>query len=308
VSIIAYAAIGLAATTAAQDPVPAPSSAAVIQDDGVVVIQARPHSAPGDPFLATNAKSFAVTQSVDDAFTAPVSLAYKHAVPDAIRDGLRNFLNNTREPVVFLNFLLQLKPGKAGETLGRFAVNTTIGAAGLFDVAKKRPFNLPRRRNGFANSMGYYGVKPGPFIFLPLIGPTTLRDAFGAGVDRLVLPLAVGMPFDELAYAVATGTISALDNRVQFDDQLRRVREESSDPYTARRELYLQMRQAEIDELRGKRRMTGTVSELKEPPVEPSGALSPAAPRSAQEEPPKPQDEPKVISLGGVGTLAGLAA
>jgi phospholipid-binding lipoprotein MlaA len=267
----------MAAAPAGQTAVPAPSPPAIeaAREEDVVVIQARPHSAPGDPFLQANAKSFAVTQSVDDAFTAPASRAYKHAVPDAVRDGLRNFLNNTREPVVFLNFLLQLKPGKAGETFGRFAVNTTIGAAGLFDVAKKKPFNLPRRRNGFADSMGYYGVKPGAFMFLPLIGPTTVRDAIGGGLDRMVLPLAFGMPFDQLAYAIGTGAISALDHRVQFDDQLRRIRDETSDPYTARRELYLQMRQDEIDELRGRRKMTGTVSGI-EPPLEAAPVKEPA--------------------------------
>src|SRR3546814_1283739 len=76
----------------------------------------------------------------------------------------------------FLNFLLQFKIGKAAETLGRFAVNTTFGVGGLFDVAKTMPFNLPYRRNGFANTLGFYGVEPGPYFYLPLIGSTTLRS------------------------------------------------------------------------------------------------------------------------------------
>src|SRR3546814_2446438 len=90
--------------------------------------------------------------------------------------GLGNALRNISEPVNFLNFLLQFKIGKAAETLGRFVVNTTFGVGGLVDVAKTKPFNLPYRRNGFANTLGFYGVEPGPYFYLPLVGPTTLRD------------------------------------------------------------------------------------------------------------------------------------
>src|SRR3546814_7125122 len=71
-------------------------------------------------------------------------------------------------PINFLNFLFQFKIGKAVETVGRFAINSTIGVAGIFDVAKKPPVNLPYRPNGFANTLGFYGVEPGPYFFLPL--------------------------------------------------------------------------------------------------------------------------------------------
>src|SRR3546814_9806039 len=81
------------------------------------------------------------------------------------------------------------KIGKALETVGRFAINSTIGAAGVFDVAKKAPINLPYRSNGFANTLGFYGVEPGPYFFLPLVGPTPLRDMVGDGIDLLVLPV-----------------------------------------------------------------------------------------------------------------------
>ncbi|WP_404710132.1 VacJ family lipoprotein [Sphingomonas sp. MMS24-J13] len=231
------------------DAAPAPPPPAA--DDDIIVVEARPRS-PADPFVAANAQSFAVTQQVDKAFVGPVSIAYKTKIPEPIRNGIRNFLNNTREPVIFLNFLLQFKPGKAAETFGRFAINTTVGAAGLFDMAKRRPFKLPRRPNGFADTMGYYGVKPGPFLFLPLIGPTTVRDAIGGGLDRLVLPFAFGAPFTDFAYGASTGTLSGLEYRSSFDDQLRTIREESRDPYRTRRELYLRKRQAEIDDLRGR--------------------------------------------------------
>lgn len=235
---------------------PVPPVPSTDLDPGDIVVTAQRRSAPGDPLEKVNAKSFAVTQKVDDAFVAPVARAYERSVPGPVRSGLRNFLNNLHEPNVFLNFLLQLKPGKAAETLGRFAINSTIGGAGLFDVAKRRPFKLPRRANGFADSLGYYGVKPGPFLFLPLIGPTTLRDLVGGGLDGVVLPLSVGPPFNRVTYTVPTAVLREFDNRNQFDEQLTKLRE-TADPYAAAREFYFQRRQREIDDLRGRGRGEG---------------------------------------------------
>lgn len=220
-----------------------------VQSD--IVVHARTRS-PGDPFERVNAKSFAVTQKVDDAVTGPLAMAYKHGLPKPVRSGLRNFFWNLHEPVVFVNYLLQLKPFKAAETVGRFAVNSTLGGAGLFDVAKRRPFHLPRRPNGFGDTMGYYGVKPGPYFYLPLIGPTTLRDFIGGAVDRVAVPLAIGGPFTSLAYRIPAGAVKILDRRAEFDDTLHHLREETPDPYVARRKLYLQRRQAEIDALHGR--------------------------------------------------------
>ena len=239
---------------------PAPNGDVTRSD---IVVSARPRDA-GDPLEKLNAKSFAVTQSVDDAFVGPVALAYEHTLPKPVRSGLRNFLYNLREPVVFLNFLIQIKPGKGAETFGRFAINTTLGGAGLFDVAKRHPFNLPRRPNGFADSMGFYGVKPGPFLFLPLLGPTTVRDLFGDAVDRLVLPLAVGAPFNRLIYTVPAAVVGTIDRRAEFDEQLHVLRQ-AADPYAARREFYLRGRQDEIDHLRGKPRRAGSVADVASP-------------------------------------------
>lgn len=241
-----------AATTVSAPTEANPQTNAPDADQGEIVVTAREHSPPGDPFQAMNAKSFEVTQAVDRAVVGPVALAYERATPKPARDGMRNFLGNLHEPVVFLSFLLQLKPGKAAETVGRFAINSTLGGAGLFDVAKRRPFNLPRRANGIADTMGYYGIKPGPFMYLPLIGPTTLRDLLGNSLDRLVLPLSVGGPFKRPAYTAPVTVLSALDRRANFDEQLHKIRDESADPYVAARQFYLDRRQAEIDRLRGK--------------------------------------------------------
>lgn len=239
------------APSPADVPVPAPGPATDTMDPNSIIVTARP-SVPEDPLQSVNAMSFETVQAVDKAVVGPASLTYKRTVPGPVRSGLRNFLNNLQEPVVFLNYLLQIKPGKAVETLGRFTINSTIGAAGLVDVAKKRPFKLPRRPNGFAYTLGYYGVKPGPYMYLPLIGPTTARDLFGRWVDLLVLPFAVGKPFNQPIYSISTVTVRALDERAEAEEQLRVLREESPDLYVTIREAYLQNRQAEIDALHGR--------------------------------------------------------
>ncbi|MDI1295677.1 MAG: VacJ family lipoprotein, partial [bacterium] len=147
-----------------------------------IVVTASSGKGVSDPLAGVNAASFDAAQAVDAAIVGPVALAYKTKVPEPVRNGLRNFLYNLREPSIFVNYLLQLKPGKAAETVGRFAVNSTIGVAGLFDFAKRRPFHLPRRPNGFADTFGYYGIRTGPYLFLPLFGPTTVRDLIGDGL------------------------------------------------------------------------------------------------------------------------------
>ncbi len=244
-------------TSAPVDASPTPPAEVppALQDEGAegneIIVTARPRFAPGDPFQAINAQSYAVIQSVDKAFVGPVALQYKDTVPRPIRSGVRNFLNNLQEPVVFLNYLLQFKIGKAAETAGRFAINTTLGIGGLFDSAKKHPFNLPRRNNGFGYTLGFYGVKPGPFFFLPLIGPTTLRDVFGRLIDLSIVPFVAGKPFSEPLYAIPTTIVRLLDERAEHDEELRTI-SETSDPYTASKENYLQQRQAEIDALRGR--------------------------------------------------------
>lgn len=216
-----------------------------------IVVTGRKEPA-GDPLRAINAESFAVTQKVDDAVVGPVARTYKKTVPSPIRSGIHNFLYNLREPIVFLNFLLQLKPGKAVETVGRFAINSTIGAVGVVDIAKRKPFRLPRRSNGFANTLGYYGIRNGPFLFLPLVGPTTVRDLFGGAIDRLILPAAVGSPFTSATYAIPAGVLGTLDHRSEFDQTLKDLHDNSPDPYAASRAFYLNRRQAEIDRLHGR--------------------------------------------------------
>ncbi|GGE85418.1 MlaA family lipoprotein [Sphingomonas prati] len=221
------------------------------EPNDTIIVQGRPRTA-SDPLEGVNARSFALVQSVDTAVTGPVALAYRDTVPRPVRSGLRNFLGNLTEPVVALNYLLQLKPGKSAETLGRFAVNSTIGVAGLFDVAKKRPFSLPRRPNGFGNTLGYYGVKSGAYLYLPFMGPTTVRDLVGRVLDISVLPVAIGQPFSDPLYVIPTTTVRLLDERAEADEQIKALRKDG-DPYWNVRQHYLRERQAQIDALHRKR-------------------------------------------------------
>jgi phospholipid-binding lipoprotein MlaA len=236
----------------AAPPVPLPPADGAPEDEGITVTARL--AVPADPLESVNVVSFEAVAAVDDAVVAPVAHGYMKTVPGPVQLGVRNFLNNLDEPVVFVNFLLQHKIGKALETVGRFAINSTVGVAGLIDVAKRKPFRLPRRPNGLGSTLGFYGIPNGPYFFLPLIGPTTLRDMLGRMVDLSVLPTAVGKPFTEPLVTLGKGTLSAIDDRVEADAELRDLRENTADSYLATRERYLARRKAEIDVLRGKRR------------------------------------------------------
>lgn len=278
---------------AASVPEPAPASApALPSPDDInatdIVVTAHERHVPGDPVRALNATSFAAVQAVDKAFIGPVTHGYMKIVPKPVRSGLHNFLNNLDEPIVFVNFLLQLKPGKAVETLGRFAINSTVGAAGLIDVAKKKPFNLPRRFNGLADTLGYYGIGPGPYLFLPLIGSTTVRDMFGRVVDLSLLPTTAGKPFSDPTYSLSAGVLRSLDERAQSDDTIRRVRDQSPNPYASMREYYLAKRRAEIDLLRGKKTKADDPAAPVSPDGAPPAANTPAPPPAAAEAAPEP--------------------
>ena len=220
-----------------------------------IVVTGRVPPPPQDPLQALNMQSYELVQAVDVAVIGPVATGYEKAIPEPVRNGLRNVLLNLQEPVNFLNFLLQFKIGKAVETLGRFAINTAIGVAGLVDMAKRRQFNLPYRSNGFANTLGFYGVKTGPILFLPIIGPTTARDLVGYFLDRLLLPTAVGKPFNTLAYSLPTSVLGAITRRNENKVKIENLRDGATNPYTTLREDYLQARQIEIDELRGRHRL-----------------------------------------------------
>jgi phospholipid-binding lipoprotein MlaA len=253
--------------TEPQPAPPAPAPADSPQQQPEIVVTARQPILAPDPIAAINEKSFAFSDAVDKALLGPISLAYKKTLPSPVRSGVHNFLYNIREPVVFANFVLQHKFGKAAETAARFAINTVAGVAGFFDIAKRRPFKLPRRSNGFANTLGFYGVPNGPFMYLPIVGPTTVRDLFGGAVDRLVLPFTYGKRITKPAAVIPLAVFGALDHRSEFDDTWTTLLDGAPNPYANARDFYLQRRQAEIDHLRGRDR--GNYTPMSEPPKGP---------------------------------------
>jgi phospholipid-binding lipoprotein MlaA len=280
-----------AAQDAAAQPVegaPAPA-----QDDvppsNEIVVEGQVGPPKSDPMESINEDSYRVTEAVDKAVLEPVAYAYRDGLPEPIRDGLGNVVRNLGEPSVALNFLLQGKVGKAFETLGRMAINTTIGVGGLFDVAgKSRHINLPYRRNGFANTLGYYGVGSGPYLYLPVTGATSVRDLIGSTLDQALLPFVVGEPFNKPAYAATYFVVNGLDQRLEFDEEIASIRN-SDDPYRLRRETYLAQRRRDIAELKGEpisERDRMWLEELEELKAEAAAASAPAEDAAAPVEPP----------------------
>lgn len=204
--------------------------------------------AHGDPLEGVNRKLFSVHDFLDRILFRPIAMVYKAVIPKPLRTGIRHVFSNLDEPVVFVNDLLQLKPKRAVRTFARFAINSTIGIGGVFDVAKKA--ELPHRPNGFGDTLGRYGVGPGPYLFIPFIGPTDLRDIFGGSADGALLPAAVGLPFDRKEYTIPRTVLTGLDLRVESDADLKALYAGAADRYATLRSVYLQSRVAEIDEIR----------------------------------------------------------
>ncbi len=220
------------------------------ESENEIVVEGDYGPPESDPMGAINETTYRLTQDLDEVLLEPVAYAYRDGLPDPLRDGLGNVVRNLGEPANFLNFLLQFKIGKAFETLGRFAINSTLGVGGLFDIAGEPGIGLPYRRNGFANTLGYYGVDTGAYLYLPITGATTVRDLIGSTLDQAVLPFAVGAPFDRFEYGAAYFVINGLDSRLEFDEEMELLGN-TVDPYAARRDTYLARREREIALLRG---------------------------------------------------------
>ncbi len=268
------------------DPAASPVQASPAQAEPA---QARPrhHHTPGDPLEGINRAMFGVNQALDKAFYRPAAMGYKHIVPRPVRTGLRHFFSNIGEPAVFLNYVLQLRIGKAVHTLGRFAINSTVGIGGLIDVAKSRRINLPHRDNGFGDTLAWYGAKPGPYLFVPLLGPTTLRDVTGMPIDDVVVPgvllsKVAGRLSDSWPILVSGAVIPGLDLRAESDDDLRALTASAVDPYATLRSAWLQNRAAEVASMHAHKATPQTGPE----PVDP--LHDPAAPSAAPASSPAP--------------------
>ena len=199
-------------------------------------------TAPIDPWEKTNRKLYGVNNALDRTIIRPVAMTYRRLLPRPIRTGVRNGLDNLGEPVVFVNDTLQGHFVPAGQTATRFVLNSTVGIAGLFDVATKA--GLPGHDNDFGLTLGRYHAPQGPYIFLPVLGPTTVRDGFGKLIDIVLSPLSyVGVP---VAARMGMGGAQGADTRAELDPQLKALNAGATDPYSTMRSLYLQNRQSKI--------------------------------------------------------------
>lgn len=140
-----------------------------------------PHAQPGDPLEPFNRAVFRLNDDLDQAVLKPVASTYNATVPSPIRTGVRNFFNNLGDAWSFVNSALQLKPQDATDNLLRFGVNSTLGLVGLFDVASE--IGIERHKEDFGQTLGRWGVPAGPYLVLPILGPSSLRDAAALPVD-----------------------------------------------------------------------------------------------------------------------------
>ena len=274
-------------------PPPLEPPAAQVGTPAAVVI-AKKHHAPGDPLEGFNRANYKFSTGIDKAVLRPVALAYRHIVPRPARDGLRNFLSNIGEPFVFANDVLQLKIGRAIKTVGRFVINSTLGLAGLFDTAKRKPFHLPHHNNSLGDTLGFYGVGPGPYLYLPILGPTTLRDAVAGQLQGMALGVIVNTPLRRRDYQISTTIIGGLDQRAEADDDLRVITEDSVDPYAALRSVVLQDRAGEIAGLKSGNLDDPTKDPLSIPadPILDDPLQDPATPAAPPEPPTSPAPSP----------------
>jgi phospholipid-binding lipoprotein MlaA len=203
-----------------------------------------------DPFQGVNRAVFKLNKGVDTVLVKPAAKGYRFAVPKVARKGIHNALLNLKSPAIFANDLMQGEVKKSGVTLSRFALNTTVGLLGTFDVAEK--LGLKYHNEDFGQTLATWGVGEGPYIVLPLLGPSNPRDAIGKVVDVII------NPFDLYPYVTdadkdtvtainyAKTGLSVLDARERSLELLDDLEDGSIDFYTAVRSMYRQNRKNAI--------------------------------------------------------------
>jgi phospholipid-binding lipoprotein MlaA len=194
-----------------------------------------------DPFEDINRIVYGFNETADDNLLEPVSRAYKDHISEVVQDRVSDFFGNLRDVSTLANQILQFKPVESVETLGRILVNTIIGLGGLFDVASD--MGLTTDDEDFGQTMGVWGVEEGPYVVLPLLGPSTVRDGAGLFVDTTsdanMIDKTEGIGF------ISSSVINIIDKRVELlpvTDML----DLSDDPYTMMRSSYLQKRKFDV--------------------------------------------------------------
>lgn len=194
-----------------------------------------------DPYEPFNRAMLDFNLAVDKAVLKPVAYVYKEGMPDPFQTNIHNFLENLRGPVIFANDMMQGEWDRAGNTLLRFAMNSTIGLLGINDFAGEA--GIMKHDEDFGQTLATWQVESGPYLVLPIVGPSNPRDGVGLLVDSLIDPFSWTTPF-EFRIGVAAGR--AVDRRARNYDAIEELERNSLDLYAAIRSLYRQSRANEI--------------------------------------------------------------
>lgn len=200
---------------------------------------------PRDPFEPFNRSVHNFNQKLDDAVLKPVATAYHDNLPSPVRTGVHNFFGNIEDAWSMVNSLLQLKVTDAIESFFRVTINTTIGMGGLLDWATE--MRLEKNREDFGQTLGHYGMPPGPYLVLPVLGPSTVRDTAALPVDykgNLVNQV------DPSGTRLGLKAVDLIDTRATLLRASSLVEDVALDRYTFTRDAYLQMRRADVFENR----------------------------------------------------------
>jgi phospholipid-binding lipoprotein MlaA len=208
-----------------------------------------------DPLEPTNRGVYAFNNALDTVFLKPAAQAYRFILPGRVREGVHNVLSNLGTPVQLSNDMLDGKPRRAGDTTMRFLINTTVGVVGLFDVAKG--WGYPDHDADFGMTLALWGLPEGPYLFLPVFGPSDPRDAIGLGVNSVMDPFTwVGQGTAVRALNWSRFGLNGLDQRERHLDDIDNIKKTALDPYATFRSLYRQHRHGQIDDLRNDTRAT----------------------------------------------------
>jgi phospholipid-binding lipoprotein MlaA len=198
-----------------------------------------------DPLEPLNRQTFALNQFLDRILFRPVAKAYVFLLPDLARTGVHNVLDNLKEPTVFFDNLLQGEFKRAGITVGRFVFNSTVGLAGFVDIAGQS--GLERQPADFGQTLFVWGVHSGPYLVLPIFGPSNPRDAIGQGVDSYADPMTI-LANEHGLTELMTGrlVLGGIDDRARVLDVLDDLEKNSVDFYAELRSMSQQHRAAEL--------------------------------------------------------------
>ena len=193
---------------------------------------------PYDPFEASNRVMYAINDPLDKYIAKPIAQAWVDYVPSFIRTGASNYFNNIDDLFSGINGLLQGKLDKAGDDFGRVMINTGFGFLGLIDIASEA--GIPRGNEDFGQTFGYWGIPQGPYLFIPLWGPSTVRDGTGSILRYWYTPTQL---IPDVAVRNVIYGIGAIDARAQALGATSLLEQASIDPYTFVRRSYLQRRE-----------------------------------------------------------------